>query len=563
MSKKDLAVFIVFVLLFSACNNSKEKPPEKEIVATPEELDQKVSEHILQSLDMAEANKGMIDDSIQLDYTDAVKLIYKNNKYKPVWSGRQRWNDIGDTLFHTIGNAKLYGLFPEDYHFPALTFIRTKFGKDTLAANDRRDAVAWSKAELMMTDAFVHMIKDIKLGRLKQDSIRLVKDTVIENDFYSQRLKLIQKNHSIALILHSLEPKHEGYRELKEAIPSFLASANDKTFTHVPSPKDKNENFINALQKRLYESGHLAYDSVMADSVTLAEAIKKFQKDQKITVDGKAGEETVRTMNISDHERFIHIAITMDRYKIMPPQMPSRYILVNLPGYYMYFYQNDTLQLTSKIVCGKPANRTPLLNSSISELVTYPQWTVPESIIEKEILPGIKKDSDYLAKKGFSLIDRHGDEVDPYTVEWSKYKKGIPYKVVQGSGDENALGILKFNFPNKYAVYLHDTNQRYLFGREKRSLSHGCVRVQNWEKLAYSIVRFDNKEKEKLDKPSPVEDSLTSWLKRKEKHHIGVRNKLPVYIRYFTCDVKEGKIIFYDDIYGEDEILREKYFAGK
>ena len=92
------------------------------------------------------------------------------------------------------------------------------------------------------------------------------------------------------------------------------------------------------------------------------------------------------------------------------------------------------------------------------------------------------------------MIDK-GDEIDPYTVDWTKYKKGIPYKVVQGSGDENALGILKFNFPNKYAVYLHDTNQRYLFARNIRSLSHGCVRVQEWEKLAYNIVRYDNKEK--------------------------------------------------------------------
>ena len=145
--------------------------------------------------------------------------------------------------------------------------------------------------------------------------------------------------------------------------------------------------------------------------------------------------------------------------------MPSRYVWVNLPGYYMQLMQDDSVLITSKIVCGKKITRTPLLTSAISNLVTYPQWTIPESIIAKEILPGIKKDSNYLSKKGYSLIDSKGDEIDPHTVDWSKYKKTIPYKVVQGSGDENALGILKFNFPNKYAVYLHDTNQRYLFSR--------------------------------------------------------------------------------------------------
>ncbi|HZI54558.1 MAG TPA: L,D-transpeptidase family protein, partial [Chitinophagaceae bacterium] len=123
-------------------------------------------------------------------------------------------------------------------------------------------------------------------------------------------------------------------------------------------------------------------------------------------------------------------------------------------------------------------------------------------------------------------------------------------------------GILKFNFPNKYAVYLHDTNQRYLFARNIRSLSHGCVRVQDWQKLAYNIVRFDNKEKYP-DTVSPTEDSLTTWLQRKEKHTVPVRNKLPVFIRYFTCEGKDGKVIFYDDIYGEDKSLQERFFAGK
>ena len=130
------------------------------------------------------------------------------------------------------------------------------------------------------------------------------------------------------------------------------------------------------------------------------------------------------------------------------------------------------------------------------------------------MLPAIKKDPGYLARKGFSLIDKEGMEVDPYTVDWTKYKKGIPYKIVQGSGDDNALGILKFNFPNKYAVYLHDTNQRSLFSQTTRSLSHGCVRVQDWQKLALYMIRSDHTDSSKV---KPVEDSLQAWLARKEK----------------------------------------------
>jgi murein L,D-transpeptidase YcbB/YkuD len=176
------------------------------------------------------------------------------------------------------------------------------------------------------------------------------------------------------------------------------------------------------------------------------------------------------------------------------------------------------------------------------------------------VLPGVKKDTAYFRKKGYSLIDDDGNEVDPHTVNWSKYHKGIPYKVVQGSGDDNALGVLKFNFNNKYAVYLHDTNQRYLFAQTVRSLSHGCVRVQEWQKLAYAIIHYDDTDSMKT---GVKKDSLDSWLKRKVKRTMVIRNKLPVYIRYFTCEGGNNGITFYDDVYGEDKLIREKYFANK
>ena len=563
MSSKGVLYLLLFSLillcLFSSCNNAK--PPETAIVSTPEELQVKASDIIQSSLAYASENEGKIDDTIQLNNIKLVQLIYESNQFAALWSDKERWKPLGDSLRNFIGEAKLYGLFPEDYHFPALDSINRKFLQDTAAKTARRDAVLWSKTDLMLTDAFVHIISDLKLGRLPQDSISLRKDSVLADEFYTQQFQLLQQKGSLTELFHSLEPKHTGYRALREVIKNFLDSANYKGYTMVPSRKDT-ANFKEALKKRLYEGGYITNDSLAIDSIQLTQAVKAFQQSNGITVDGKAGDGTIRMLNFSDRDKFVRIAIALDRYKMLPDTMPSRYIWVNLPGYYMQLIQDDTLLISSKIVCGKSMTRTPLLTSAISNLVTYPQWTIPESIIAKEILPGIKRDSNYLLKKGYSLIDSKGDEVDPYKVDWSKYKKGIPYKVVQGSGDENALGILKFNFPNKYAVYLHDTNQRYLFERDIRSLSHGCVRVQQWEKLAYNIVRFDNVEKYS-ESPSPVEDSLTTWLKRKEKHIIPVRKKLPVYIRYFTCEGKNGKLLFYDDIYGEDKYLQDKFFAGK
>jgi murein L,D-transpeptidase YcbB/YkuD len=175
----------------------------------------------------------------------------------------------------------------------------------------------------------------------------------------------------------------------------------------------------------------------------------------------------------------------------------------------------------------------------------------------------MKRNPNYLARKGFSLVDLKGETIDPYSVDWAKYSKGIPYKVVQGSGDDNALGILKFNFNNPYSVYLHDTNQRYLFKNAARALSHGCVRVQEWEKLAFYIARNDSINLKEGATLNYTVDSIKNWLADKKRKTIIVKNRIPLYIRYFTCEGDKGKIKFYEDIYGEDRALRQKYFAHK
>jgi murein L,D-transpeptidase YcbB/YkuD len=269
-------------------------------------------------------------------------------------------------------------------------------------------------------------------------------------------------------------------------------------------------------------------------------------------------------LNLSDQDKFNHIAITMDRYKMLSDSFPEKYIWVNIPSYSLKLMSHDTLILKSKVVVGKPLTRTPVLTSAVSELITYPQWTIPESIVEKEILPGMKKDTGYLRKKGYMLLNYKNEEVSPDSVKWAKYDKKIPYKVIQGSGDDNALGVLKFNFPNKYSVYLHDTNQRSFFAQDIRALSHGCVRVQEWEKMAYYIMNNQLDSTVKKKKLNEITlDSMTHWLAIKEKHSIPLRKRIPVYIRYFTCEANDGRISFFEDIYEEDKKMIELLFANK
>jgi murein L,D-transpeptidase YcbB/YkuD len=555
------AICMLCLFVFASCN-SKGKLKADTIASTPEDLQQKTKYIIKSSIEQAVNNKGRLDDStILLSQAIVVKLLYEKNDFTSIWCGNEKWLPVGDSLYQFIEKAKLFGLFPEDYHVKELNAIRDKFNYDSLSGSDRKDAALWAKADMMLTDAFVHIIKDIKLGRLPQDSVTLRKDSVLSNEFCGQQFEALQQTGSVTQLIHSLEPSQMGYRLLKKCIQKFLDSAGYRDFTMVPVPGKDAPQFNKTLQKRLYEEGYIESDSIAADSMQLAQAIKKFQQKKGIAADGRAGEGTIRMMNMNDREKFIRIAISMDKYKMLPEKMPPKYIWVNLPSYQMQLMDGDSAKISSKIICGKPRTRTPLLTSAVSELITYPQWVPPPSIIMKEILPAVKKNPGYLSRKGFSLLDSKGEEVDPYSVDWSGFSKGIPYKVVQGSGDANALGILKFVFSNKYSVYLHDTNQRYLFGLTMRSLSHGCVRVQEWEKLAFYILRNDSINA--AGGSYAKTDSVRTWLQKKQKHSIAIKNKIPVFIRYITCEGKDGSIIFYDDIYGNDKMLREKYFANK
>ena len=561
-SKRRFRNFSFLVLLFSiaACNGEK-KPAAIEIVAKPEQMDVKSPDIIKGLLKEGKLYNGRIDDSLTLRQSLAVDSLYQPKEYNTFWSAEGKWIPITDSLVDFIANSKLYGLFPEDYHLQHLKSIRARMVADTFSRKDRLDAALWARVDLLLTDALVQLISDLKLGRLPADSITLRKDSVLNYEFYKQQFEKVFKYASINSIVDSLEPVHAGYHELKAALKNFLDSADFKKYTLIIYPSYDTLSLKKTVQKRLFESGFIDFSEQVADSMQFASALKKYQLQMGLKADGKIGDETVHSLNDFDREKFIRIAITLDRYKLLPEQMPSKYLWVNLPAFYMRLIDHDTLKLFSKIVVGKPFTRTPVLTSSLTDMITYPQWTIPQSIITKEILPATKKDPGYISRKGYSLVDSKGEEVDPYFVDWSLYKKIIPFKVVQGSGDDNALGILKFNFNNKYAVYLHDTNQRYLFSRSTRALSHGCVRVQEWEKLAYYILNNDSLNA-RSNNFTRI-DSVRKWLSQKEKHVIIVRNKLPLFIRYFTCDTKDNKVVFYDDIYSEDKRLRDRYFHDK
>ena len=553
----------ILVLCLPSCKE-KTKPEEKVIVKAPEKMDDKVKELIRSFLEYSASKNERMDDSTILYQLPILADLYKQKTFVPQWSSSQKWLAQGDSLLLFIENAKLYGLFPTDYHSHQLAILKKIFAADAFKDKETRDAASWARADLMLSDALVSIFHDIKLGRLPNDSITLRKDSVLAEDFISSKFNAAASGLSLNVIMSTLEPKYKGYHELKEAVRNFLDSADFNPITPIVFPNKNRDELKAAVVKRLFEAGYIDSLNAQPDSLQLAGVLKKFQKNNRQTIDGKIGSQTIRMLNLSDAEKFDRIAITMDRYKMLSDSFPEKYIWVNIPSYSLKLMNRDTLILSSKVVVGKPITRTPVLTSAVSEIITYPQWTIPESIVEKEIIPGMKKDTGYLRKKGYMILNYKNEEVSPDSVNWAKYEKKIPYKVIQGSGDDNALGVLKFNFPNKYSVYLHDTNQRYFFGQDIRALSHGCVRVQEWEKMAFYIMNNQVDSNVKKKKPNEITlDSMTYWLAIKEKHSIPLRKRIPVYIRYFTCEANDGRIRFFEDIYEEDKKMIELLFANK
>lgn len=553
---KGFSLSIISILFLFSCNEIVQTPKAAEIVQEPEDLNKKTDENIAVAISYITEQQGVLNDSIIFNMFPVVRLWYEGRDSLRSWSTQKQWLPIADSLYSFIRQSENYGLFPSDYHFSQLDQIRSTLMSDSSAM---MDAAMWARADLLYTDAMMQMIKDIKVGRLAPDSITLRKDSILTDSFYISFLKNVYHTQEFTVPLESLEPQHRGYQELRGALKNFLDSMDRRKYTYLLYPyTDPVDSvvFIKNLQTRLIEGGYLAPDNQDIDTIELKKAVKAYQKDHNLKEDGVAGPLVVKSLNDNDPERFKTIAINLDRYKQLPDTMPQRYLWINIPAFQLYLWDTDTLRLESRIIVGQPQTRTPLLTSTLTNFITFPQWTVPYSIIFKEMLPKIRENVSYLKKQNLMVVDKNDSIIDPETINWFKLNKNyFPYQLKQREGDDNSLGVIKFNFRNKYSVYLHDTNARGLFARTNRALSHGCVRVQQWDKLSKYLVKNDSL------RYRP--DTLAAWMKRKEKHTVNFSQKLPLFLRYLTCEVKGGRIVFFDDIYAEDKIARQNWFVNR
>jgi murein L,D-transpeptidase YcbB/YkuD len=226
---------------------------------------------------------------------------------------------------------------------------------------------------------------------------------------------------------------------------------------------------------------------------------------------------------------------------------PERYIAVNVPSFNLKVVEKDSIVLESRVIIGKPETPTPNIKSVINSFIIYPYWHVPRSIV-KEILPAIQRDTIYLRKHNYQVIDANGKLIKNSAVDWKKYTaEDFPFILRQREGSENTMGVIKFVFPNNYGVYLHDTNARRLFSKSDRALSHGCIRVQKAVDLAKYLAKDDDTYVDAAD--------LEQYLMVQKKLDVKIVKPIPVHLNYFTVQPQGDSVVFFPDLYKSDRAM--------
>lgn len=285
-------------------------------------------------------------------------------------------------------------------------------------------------------------------------------------------------------------------------------------------------------------------------------AIKQFQLRNGLKETGIISSELIEKLNTPIEELVIKILINMERCKWVPVELNSDYIVVNIPAFRMYVYQKGKFIWKCNVIVGKSnvASNTIIFNDTIETIVFNPYWNIPLNIIVKEILPQIKKNRNYIRNHNLEIVTNAGLHVSQSSINFNKYYTNFPYIIRQKPGPNNSLGLVKFLFPNNYDIYLHDTPQKYLFDQFSPAFSQGCIRIQEPIKLANYLLRDDSNFSER---------KILSLFNLKREQHILLKNKVPIFIAYFTAWVdKEGKLNFRNDIYKHDQKMKTLLFEN-
>ncbi len=546
--KKIIIVLISFYLF--SCNNKTITEIDKVEVKKPQDVNGEVLKIISSTYSNIKNDTLLIinnDTLITFSFFDKLK-----SKTELLFSDKGKLSPLGDTIYSIIKNARNYGLYKNDYHFNSLQNLTSNFF-------DKKNGVynvsAIANAEVLLTDAYLKFGAHLNKGRFSSDTIMLEWNPKKLDTNWVTTLKKGLQTKNIASAFDSLEPKHQGYHFLKQALINYI-NENEKINWDSISFKTDSANAIQHLKERLINTGFYIDTLKINDSLKLSKAIKLFQQQFNLEPDGKLGKYTKQALAMDKETTIRQMEMALEHWRWEPTKYPEKYAIVNIPSAEINVWEwdkkhkEDTLVLNSKVVVGKPENQTPTLKSKINYMMIYPYWSVPYSIAWKEILPMVQRDTNYIHKKNFEVINSKGEVVTNLgKLNWKRFNKEyLPVKFRQRVGNENSLGICKFNFNNKYGVYLHDTNSKRYFKTFYRYQSHGCMRLEKFVDLARFLIREDT-----LKLPY---DTLNAYFARPIQKQVNLRKPLQLYVRYYTAHVdNKNKLQKYIDIYRKNESM--------
>jgi murein L,D-transpeptidase YcbB/YkuD len=473
--------------------------------------------------------------------SETLKQFYNSSENKTVWGNLKKRTYV----LSQLEKADELGLNPEDYKASKLKKFESKIS--SLSDSDL------ATYDILLTYNFEKYLNHLYKGKL--DPKKIYNDWDLEEKTFDVNNVLIKgfNKNKLDSVVENIQSKSYTYKELLKALEIIKEFPDDDDLKNIVSTEkitlnDTNSALITIKKRLLFwkdMSGRKDSLSKIYDQKTF-ESVKKFQERHGLAADGVIGAGTISALNYSKEKRKQQIIANLERWRWYNNDFAENYFIINIPDYSLNVVENQDTTLVRNIVVGTNKRKTPIITSVLKTVVFNPTWTVPPTILKEDVVPAMKRNRNYLAHKNITIYDTAGKVVDPNA--WNENKPGN-YRYVQSPGYNNSLGLMKILFPNHHSVYLHDTNHRNYFGRSNRSLSSGCVRVENPLELAEHIL--DNPERYSQAK---IDTIIASKVTTSAK----ITKKFALYQWYWTAWSKKNQLIFRADIYNLDSDLYAK-----
>ncbi len=470
-----------------------------------------------------------------------ISVFYTKREFEPFWIGNQKKLQSLTTI---IGKAELHGLPSSRY--PLIELNQAIFESDPSQQ---------AKLELMATEAFLLFAQDISGGILNPNMIDANINVSPRRKDTDELLAALTDSLNINLFFRNLFPKSNEYMSLRDELKNLReASLNGSWGDLVPTDAvlavGMTHDNVPFLRKRLSKMGYPVYEvhSKLFDE-QLNDSVKRFQEYHGLNPDGVFGKRSIEAINVPAKTRLMQVIVNLERMRWNNEDRGSEYVLVNQPNFHAYFKSGNEKVWQSRVVIGLPSNQTAEFNDTMTHMVVNPTWHVPKSIAVEEYLPLIQSDPNFLNDNEMVLMVRGTDTViDSNLIDMQAFTPdNFPFLIKQIPSNINALGLVKFMFPNKFSIYMHDTPMKDLFFKDERTFSHGCIRLQEPFQFAYSLLR---------DQEVNPESKFQEVLEKAEETYINLSRKIPVYITYRTAFFDEfGQIHYRADIYGRDALV--------